>query len=109
MEYVYASLILYHAGREITEENVRKILEAAGIQVDEVRLKALVASLKEVNIGEAIKTAAIPVAAAPATAASTSAPAPATEGKKEEEKKEEKKEEAPEESIEEGLSSLFGF
>ncbi len=109
MEYVYASLILYHAGREITEENVRKILEAAGIQVDEVRLKALVASLKEINIGEAIKTAAIPVAAAPATAAATSTPAPATEGKKEEEKKEEKKEEVSEESVEEALSSLFGF
>jgi len=109
MEYVYASLILYHAGREITEESVRRILEAAGVQVDEVRLKALVASLKEVNIEEAIKTAAMPVVAAPATTAAATAPAPSAEGKKEEEKKEEKKEEAPEESIEEGLSSLFGF
>ncbi|PLJ78267.1 50S ribosomal protein P1 [Infirmifilum sp. SLHALR2] len=109
MEYVYASLILYHAGREITEESVRRILEAAGVQVDEVRLKALVASLKEVNIEEAIKTAAMPVVAAPATTAAATAPAPSAEGKKEEEKKEEKKEEAPEESIEEGLSGLFGF
>lgn len=107
MEYVYASLILYHAGKEITEESVKKILEAAGVQVDEVRLKALVASLKEINIEEAIKTAAVPVAAAPATApaATTTAPAKTEETKKEEEKKEE----VPEESVEEGLSSLFGF
>lgn len=107
MEYVYASLILYHAGKEITEESVKKILEAAGIQVDDVRLKALVASLKEVNIEEAIKTAAVPVAAAPATApaAAPSAPAKTEETKKEEEKKEE----VAEESVEEGLSSLFGF
>ncbi|AKG39385.1 MAG: 50S ribosomal protein P1 [Infirmifilum sp.] len=107
MEYVYASLILYHAGKEITEESVKKILEAAGIQVDEIRLKALVASLKEINIEEAIKTAAVPVAAAPATAPATTAP---VQAKTEEAKKEEeKKEEAPEETVEEGLSSLFGF
>jgi len=62
MEYVYASLLLYHAGKEINEESVKKILEAAGIQVDDVRVKALVAALKEVNIEEAIKTAALPVA-----------------------------------------------
>uniref|UniRef100_A0A7C3WMC2 Large ribosomal subunit protein P1 n=1 Tax=Thermofilum pendens TaxID=2269 RepID=A0A7C3WMC2_THEPE len=108
MEYVYASLILYHAGRDITEESVRKILEAAGIQVDEARLKAMIAALREVNIGEAIKTAALPVAPVAAAAAPTApaqAAAPVVE-----EKKEEKKEEAPpEESIEEGLAALFGF
>ena len=58
MEYVYASLILHHAGKPITEENIKKILESAGIQVDDVRVKALVATLKEVNIDEALKTAA---------------------------------------------------
>lgn len=105
MEYVYASLLLYHAGKEITEDSLKKILEAAGVQVDDVRLKAIVASLKEVNIEEAIKTAALPVAAAPAA---QPAAAEAVEAK-EEEKKEEKKEEAEEEEIEEGLSALFGF
>jgi large subunit ribosomal protein L12 len=110
MEYVYASLILYHAGREITEESVRRILEAAGVQVDEARLKAMVAALREVNIAEALKTAALPVAPV-AAAPATPATAPAQEAKPaEEKKKEEKKEEAPpEESIEEGLAALFGF
>ncbi len=105
MEYVYASLLLYHAGKEITEDSLKKILEAAGVQVDDVRLKAIVASLKEVNIEEALKTAALPVAAAPAAQPAAAEAAEA----KEEEKKEEKKEEAAEEEIEEGLSALFGF
>ncbi|RLE60939.1 MAG: 50S ribosomal protein P1 [Thermoprotei archaeon] len=105
MEYVYASLLLYHAGKEITEDSLKKILEAAGVQVDDVRLKAIVASLKEVNIEEALKTAALPVAAAPVAQPAAAEAAEA----KEEEKKEEKKEEAAEEEIEEGLSALFGF
>jgi len=106
MEYVYASLLLHHAGKPITEESVRKIMEAAGIQPDEVRIKALVAALKEVNIDEAIKTAAVPAVAAPATAPSQ-APSQPSEEEKEEEKKEEAKEES-EEEIAEGLSALFG-
>ncbi|MEM0093293.1 MAG: 50S ribosomal protein P1 [Thermofilum sp.] len=109
MEYIYASLILYHSGREITEESVRRILEAAGIQVDEVRLKAMVAALKEVDIGEALKTAALPAVAAGPTAPAAAPTAEAQPAQKEEKKEEEKKEEVAEESIEEGLSALFGF
>jgi large subunit ribosomal protein L12 len=108
MEYVYASLVLYHAGREITEESVRRILEAAGVQVDEARLKAMVAALRGVNIAEALKTAALPVAPV-AAAPAAPATAPAQEAKPAEEKKEEKEEAPPEESIEEGLAALFGF
>jgi len=108
MEYVYASLLLHSAGKEINEENVRKVLEAAGIEVDEVRLKALVAALKNINIDEAIKTVAVPVAAPAA------APAEAPAEKKEEaaeEKKEEEEEEKKgmsEEEIAAGLEALFG-
>ncbi|OYT61700.1 MAG: 50S ribosomal protein P1 [Thermofilum sp. ex4484_15] len=105
MEYVYASLLLHHAGKEITEDNVKKILSAVGISVDEARVKALVAALKEVDIDEAIKAATIPTVApvAPATA-------PAEEKPKEEVKKEEKEEkkEVSEEELAEGLSALFG-
>jgi len=103
MEYVYASLILHHAGQPITEEKIKAILEAAGIQVDEVRVKATVAALKEVDISEAIKTAALPAVVAPTTAPAAQAPPP-----EEEKKEEEKKEEETEESIAEGLSALFG-
>jgi len=107
MEYVYASLLLHYAKKPITEENVKKVLEAVGVSVDEVKLKALVAALKEVDIEEAIKSAAVPVAAPAAAATAAPAAAPAAEEKKEEEKEEEKKE-VSEEEIAEGLASLFG-
>ena len=99
MEYVYASLLLHKAGKEISEGNLSKVLEAAGVNVDPARIKAVVAALSEIDIDEAIKSAAFPVAAA-------SAPAPAEEAPKEEKKEEE--EEKKEEEAVEGLSALFG-
>jgi large subunit ribosomal protein L12 len=72
--------------------------------VDSVRIKALVASLAEVDIDEAIKSsqAQIPVMAPPAQAAAPEEKK--KEGKKEKKEKEEKKEEA----ALEGLGALFG-
>ncbi|MEM1814033.1 MAG: 50S ribosomal protein P1, partial [Thermoplasmatales archaeon] len=83
MEYIYASLLLHSAKKEITEDAVKGVLSAAGVEVDEVRVKAVVAALKEVNIDEVLKNAtAMPVVAAPAAA-------PAAQEKKEEKKEEE--------------------
>jgi len=99
MEYVYSAMLLHSAGQPVTEENVKKVLTAAGVKTDAARVKALVASLEGVNIDEAIKSAtAIPVAA-PAAAA-----APA---EKKEKKKEEKKEEVTQDEAAAGLSALF--
>lgn len=100
MEYVYAAMLLHSAKKDITEEAVKKIVEAAGLEADAARIKALVASLKDVNIEEAIKSASA-VAAAPAAA-----PAAATEEKKEEKKEEEAGK--TEEEAAEGLGALFG-
>jgi len=105
MEYVYASLLLHSAGKEVNEENLKKILEVAGIQVDEARVKMVVAALKEVNIDEVIKQAtAMPVAPAVAPAQAPQPQAAPAEEKEEEEEKEE----VSEEEIAEGISSLFG-
>ncbi|MEM3030650.1 MAG: 50S ribosomal protein P1 [Candidatus Micrarchaeia archaeon] len=98
MEYIHAALLLHAAKKEITEQNVLHVLQAAGVQADAAKAKALVASLQGVNIDEAIKQAALPVAAAPAAAPAQAAP-------KKEEKKEEKK---SEEEAAAGLASLFG-
>ena len=101
MEYVYSAMLLHSAGQPINEENVKKVLTAAGVKTDAARVKALVASLEGVNIDEAIKSAtAIPVAAAPAAAA-----APPAE--KKEKKKDEKKEEVSQAEAAAGLSALF--
>jgi len=100
MEYIYGALLLHSAGKEINEENLKKVVGATGEKADDAQIKALIAALDGVNIDEAIKNAAMPVAA-PATAA-----APSTEAKAEE-KKEEDKEEKEEEAAE-GLAGLFG-
>ncbi|MCW4016259.1 MAG: 50S ribosomal protein P1 [Candidatus Bathyarchaeota archaeon] len=102
MEYVYAAMLLHKAGKEINEKSVSEVLTAAGVSADAVRVKALVASIAEVDIEEAIKSAPAMMAAAPATAAT----APAAEEKKEEEPEED--ESKKEEAAMEGLGSLFG-
>jgi len=77
MEYIYAVLLLHYGKQPITEENITKVLQAAGIQPDEVRVKALVAAVKNINIEEAIKSAAIiPTAPITAPAAAPAAQAP---------------------------------
>ena len=101
MEYVYAALLLHKLKQEITEDNVKNVIKATWATPDDVRIKALVAALSEVNIEEALK-------ATPPTASSVAPPitgggSAATGAPKEEEKKEKKEEEALE-----GLSALFG-
>jgi large subunit ribosomal protein L12 len=68
MEYVYAALILNESGEEINEDNVTAVLEAAGVDVEQSRVKALVAALEDVDIAEAIETAAAAPAAGGAAA-----------------------------------------
>jgi large subunit ribosomal protein L12 len=105
MENVYAAMLLHKAGKEINEQNVTNVLTAAGITVDAVQVKALVASLSEVNIDEAIKAAPTMMAAAPAPAAA----APAAEEKpKEDKKKKAEEDKAKEDAALEGLGALFG-
>jgi len=103
MEYIYAAMLLHKAGKEITANAVKAVLTAAGVSVDETRVKALVAALEGVNIEEAVKKAAAvtAVAAAPVAAA-----AHAGEAKKEDKKKEDSKK--ADESAAAGLGALFG-
>ncbi|MFB5598834.1 MAG: 50S ribosomal protein P1 [Nitrososphaeraceae archaeon] len=100
MEYVYAALLLHKLKQDITEDNITNVIKATGTTPDEVRIKALVAALGEVNIDEALKSAPMTVAAT----VPTTTQAPTETSEKTEEPKDEKKEE---EALE-GLSSLFG-
>jgi large subunit ribosomal protein L12 len=105
MEYIYAALLLHKLKQPVNEDNVKKVVSAAGASPDDIRVKALVSALGEINIDEALKNAAMaPVAAAPGPAAGAAAPAAAAQKPAEEAKEEEKKEE----QALEGLSSLFG-
>ena len=95
MEYVYAALLLHKLGKPVDAESITKIMQAAGAQVDESKVKSLVASLKDVDIDKELESAivasAAPVAGGEAPVEEAKAP------------KEEKKEAAAE-----GLSALFG-
>ena len=103
MEYVYAAMLLHKAGQKVDEHNVKHVLEAAHVKVDESRVKALVAALEGVNIDEAIEKAAMPIAvAAPAASHEHKAEAKAEHGKKAAEEKK------AEESAAQGLGALFG-
>ena len=101
MEYIYAALLLHKLKQPVNEDNLKKVVSSVGVTPDEIRVKALVSALSEVNIDEALKNAAAApdMAAAPAAAPAAQAAKP-----KEDEKQEEKKEE----QALEGLSSLFG-
>jgi large subunit ribosomal protein L12 len=102
MEYVYAALLLHRLKQDVTEDNVKNVIKATGTSPDEVKVKALVAALSDVNIDEALKAAPVAISAPPSAA---SAPAPATAAESPASPKEEEKKE--EEALE-GLSSLFG-
>ena len=100
MNYVYSALLLHSAGKEVNEENVKKIVSSVETP-DEAKVKALVAALDGVDIADVISKAAMPTAAV-----AVAAPAQAGEAKKEgpsEEELEKKAEEAAG-----GLASLFG-
>ena len=106
MENIYAAMLLHKAGKEIDEEAVTNVLTAAGLTIDAVKVKALVASLSEVNIDEAIKAAPTMMAAAPAQA--VAAPVAEQKPKEEDKKKKVEEEKAKEEAALEGLGALFG-
>ena len=113
MEYVYAALILNESDAEINEKNLTNVLDAAGVDVEESRVKALVAALEDVDIDEAVADAA----AVPATTGGGGGAAtPATDEAEDEADEEEA--EAVEDDDEdddedegdagEGLGELFG-
>ena len=104
MEYIYSAMVLYSAGKDITEDAIKAVLTAAGVDADAAKIKALVASREGVDIKEAIASAAVAApaaAAAPAAGAAAAAEAPAAAAEPEEEA-------VSEEEAAAGLSALFG-
>ena len=119
MEYVYAALILHETGEEINEDNLTGVLEAAGADVEESRVKALVAALEDVDITEAVEgAAAVPAGgaggAAPATGGDEAEEADADEGGDDEDEAEEADadeggdDDEDDDASGEGLGELFG-
>lgn len=101
MELIYAALTLSEADKEITEENLQDIVDAAGLDVEDSEVAALVAALEDVDIEEAMETA-VAGGAAPAPAADDS-----EEEAEEEAEEEEEEDEADEDEAAEGLGNMF--
>jgi large subunit ribosomal protein L12 len=104
MEYVYVALLLHKLDKEINEENVKRVVKATGVEPDEIKVKALVSALREINIDEALKSSLAPIMPQPVAATPATPATPPKEEKPAEKKVEEEKKE---ESLE-GLSALFG-
>jgi large subunit ribosomal protein L12 len=102
MELIYAALTLSEADKEINEENLQDIVDAAGLDVEDSEIAALVAALEDVDIQEAMETA-VAGGAAPAPSGDDSEDE-ADEEKADEEADEEK---ADEEEAAEGLGNMF--
>ena len=95
MEYIYGALLLHKLGQPVNEENLTKVIKSTGANVDESKVKTLIAALNGVDIAAELANAG-----SLAVGAGSGAAAPAkAEAKKEEEK--------PSESAA-GLASLFG-
>ena len=103
MEYVYAALMLHKLKKDINEDNITSLVKASGAEVNAAQVKALVASLADVDIEEAIKAAPVAVAAAPAAGGDAAAA-----GAKKEDKPSAEEKGKTEEAAMEGLSALFG-
>jgi len=118
MEYVYAALILNESGAEINEENLTNVLDAAGVDVEQSRVKALVAALEDVDIDEAVEEAAALPAGGASAGGSAAAGGAADEAAESDEGGEEEAEaeeaeaddddEEADEDAGEGLGELFG-
>ena len=106
MEYVYAAMLLHKADKDITEDNVTDVLDAAGIDVDENRVKSLIAALDDVSIEEAIESAVINAGSSSGASASTAESDDDSDDEADEEEDEADEEEDDEEAAE-GLDNLF--
>ncbi len=94
MENVYAALLLHKLEKAINEASLKSVLAAAGAEIDESKIKSLIASLKGVDIASELESASLAVAAPVGVA--------------KEVKKEEKPKEEPKAAAAEGLGALFG-
>jgi large subunit ribosomal protein L12 len=104
MELVYAALTLHEAGKEVNEENLEAIVDAADLDVEDSEIAALVAALEDVDIEEAMETA---VASGGAAASAPSGGEESSDEEESEEEEEDDEDEASEEEAAEGLGNMF--
>tara|TARA_B110000014_G_C19680309_1_gene356863 strand:- start:51 stop:392 length:342 start_codon:yes stop_codon:yes gene_type:complete len=113
MEYIYAALILHESEKEISEESLTTVLKAADVKVEDVRVKALVAALEDVDIEEALEAGQVVIPSVGGGQAATGGETATTDSGDAEEAKASAEEDAKKAEEEEaasaaGLGDLFG-
>ncbi|MFQ3275549.1 MAG: large subunit ribosomal protein L12 [Candidatus Nanohaloarchaea archaeon] len=106
MELVYAALTLHEAGKEVNEENLQSIVDAADLDVEDSEVKALVAALEDVDIEEAMETA-VAAGGAPAPSGGSADEGGEAEEEEADEEGGDEEEAADEDEAAEGLGDLF--
>ena len=106
MEYIYAALILHESEKEINEESLTTVLKAADVKVEDVRVKALVAALEDVDIEEALEAGQVAIPAAVAVGSGGAGGEAAADSDNAEEAKASAEEEEAASAA--GLGDLFG-
>ena len=64
MEYIYGALLLHKLGQPVNEAHLKKVVAATGVEVDEAKVKVLIASLNGIDIDAELANASA-IAAAP--------------------------------------------
>jgi len=113
MEYIYAALILHESETEINEKSLATVLKAADVKVEDVRVKALVAALEDVDIEEALEAGQVAIPVVGGSSAAIGGETSTADSGNSEEAKASAEEEAKEAEEEEsasaaGLGDLFG-
>ena len=113
MEYIYAALILHESETEINEKSLATVLKAADVKVEDVRVKALVAALEDVDIEEALEAGQVVIPVVGGSSAASGGETSTADSGNSEEAKASAEEEAKEAEEEEaasaaGLGDLFG-
>lgn len=111
MRYVAAAMLVSMAGNEVSDANIKKVLDSVGVEADKEKVALVVKSLKGKNINDLVtegqaRLGSVPSGGAAITAA-VAAPAGAVEPAAAVEKKEEKKEEPEDESDDDMGFGLF--
>merc|ERR1711982_77407 len=108
MRYVAAALLVALGGNDVSEANIKKLLDVVGIEADSEKMAMVVKELKGKSLEELIAEGQEKLASVPSGGGAAAAPAAAGgAGGAAEEKKEEKKEEPEEESDDDMGFGLF--
>jgi len=59
MEYIHAALLLHKLGKEISEDNLKGVVAAAGSEVDEGKIKSLIQVIRGILLNVIVQSSQV--------------------------------------------------